>query len=145
MFNATLQRDPWLKAIQRMCYENSLCVPSFPVDDMNLLEPEYAALAPRRWEILANSRKDSPLGDMLPVVKTQVVTTQNFFFYRLHLTPGGRFLVITSNDDSSVSITTIASIPNYYSYFAAHPIADQLGIRIFTNNHQIIGGDSRAQ
>jgi hypothetical protein len=96
MFNATLQRDPWLKAIQRMCYENSLCVPSFPVDDMNLLEPEYAALAPRRWEILANSRKDSPLGDMLPVVKTQVVTTQNFFFYRKwpagNLGPPGRLV-----------------------------------------------------
>jgi hypothetical protein len=46
---ATRQRLFWVAALHRICLDNTLFLPSFPIPDMSDLELERAAMAPRRW------------------------------------------------------------------------------------------------
>ena len=45
----TRQRVVWVAALHRVCFENTLFLPSFPISDMSNLEIEKAAMGPRRW------------------------------------------------------------------------------------------------
>ena len=46
---STRQRAVWVAALHRVCFENTLFLPSFPISDMSNLEIEKAAMGPRRW------------------------------------------------------------------------------------------------
>ena len=45
---ATRKRIVWVAALHRVCLDNTLFLPSFPIPDMSDLELERAAMAPRR-------------------------------------------------------------------------------------------------
>ncbi|KAJ7739974.1 hypothetical protein DFH07DRAFT_70581 [Mycena maculata] len=101
----TLTRTVWLNALRRICEMNSLFEPSFPFDDMSLLELQRAATSvSRRF----TKKLYKPEGDALSpfvsrILTPRVVKTSNVaardpgVLKTLDLVPGGRFLFITTD------------------------------------------------
>ncbi|KAF8812586.1 hypothetical protein BYT27DRAFT_7182624 [Phlegmacium glaucopus] len=59
----TRQRIVWVDALRRVCLDNTLFLPSFPIPDMTVLELEHAAMGPCRWiELCATFQKQHPNG-----------------------------------------------------------------------------------
>ena len=52
-----------MAALHRVCLENTLFLPSFPISDMNDLEIEKAAMGPRRWIELCGAFERHYLND----------------------------------------------------------------------------------
>jgi hypothetical protein len=94
---ATRKRIVWVAALHRVCIDNTLFLPSFPILDMSDLELERAAMAPRRW-IELNQHSNS---EMLHPRTTRIINcyTINSHYF---MVPGGRYLVTASCDGLSV-------------------------------------------
>lgn len=96
MVEATSQRLLWLKVVERMCQDNTVYRHSFPTTSMSLLDLEYAAMAPKKWELLALRGKS--LEDEIPSFATHTIGSQYFVGDAdpkdLYLIPGGRFLIV---------------------------------------------------
>ena len=103
----TRQRAVWVAALHRVCIDNTLFLPSFPICDMSDLEIEKAAMGPRRWIELCGAYERQHLKDpcaMLCPRSTRIIndlfpteTSTQFF-----LVPGGRYLVRLTSVDISV-------------------------------------------
>jgi len=95
MFEASLQRIVWIKALDRMCSENTVYFPSFRTDEMDVQELECATMAPKRWENLIKSRESS-FEEPIPSFTTGKINIPASLDEpeRLYLVPGGRFLVV---------------------------------------------------
>ena len=46
---STRRRVVWVAALHRVCLDNTLFLPSFPISGMSDLEIEKAAMGPRMW------------------------------------------------------------------------------------------------
>ncbi|KAF8804228.1 hypothetical protein BYT27DRAFT_7039226, partial [Phlegmacium glaucopus] len=99
---ATRQRLIWIHALHRVCLENTLFLPSFPIPEMSDAELEQAAIAPRRWIELSASfatQGFSGLDSGLSPTATRVIDnpfdmgTENRPITQLILVPGGRYMV----------------------------------------------------
>ena len=104
---ATRQRIVWVAALHRVCIDNALFLPSFPIPDMSDLELERAAMAPRRWTELCGSgmflgrRVSKMLHPRTRIIKDDKVKS-------LFIIPGGRFLVTAGN---SLSVWDLGYVP----------------------------------
>jgi hypothetical protein len=148
-------------ALHRVCLENTLFLPSFPISDMSDLEIEKAAMGPRRWiELCGASEKQrhpSPndSGAILHPRATRIMDDSLATDFhrenaRFFIVPGGRFLVIYSPDghgisvldlgyNSSVDCKLIASVGlegryDFLSEFRVQATPDGMGLTIFSSN-----------
>ena len=91
---ATRKRIVWVVALHRLCLDNTLFLPSFPIPDMSDLELERAAMAPRRWLEFCGVLQKQLSNDFSEVIRprtTRIIEDANksqFF-----IVPGGRYLV----------------------------------------------------
>jgi hypothetical protein len=91
----TRQRTVWVAALHRICVDNTLFLPSFPIPDMSDLELERAVMAPRRWIELCGVQKRysnaSGYSEMLHPRTIKFLEDLDHLQY--FIVPGGRYLV----------------------------------------------------
>ena len=150
---STRQRVVWVAALHRVCFDNTLFLPSFPISDMSDLEIENAAMGPRRWIELCSAYEkqilNNPASILYPrttriidhLFATEVDYETNDFF----IVPGGRYLVKSSPDNisvldlgytSSADCKLIASVEPYggCDVFVVHTTPDGMGLAIYSSN-----------
>lgn len=137
----TSQRIIWVDLLRRVCSDNSVFRPTFPIDQMCVTDLERAVFAPTRWldHVMRNNMKARGC------CARTITPSENPYFQGVYLVPGGRFLITFSEADlcvwdlgySSSTIlknTPIASASHIFNdIFAVVPTADGLGLRIFAN------------
>ncbi|KAF4616475.1 hypothetical protein D9613_008439 [Agrocybe pediades] len=140
MLEASSQRIVWIKAVERMCYENTVYLPSYVVHDMGIRELEHAAMAPRRWELLTKSGLTS-LEEPIPVSASRTINIPDHLSepHRLFLIPGGRFLLVLQHkhltlwDLAVEPIEPLHSVPTNCYTFTTHMSYDgRSALRILT-------------
>ena len=98
---STRQRAIWVVALHRVCFDNTLFIPSFPISDMSDLHIEKVAMGPRRWIELCGAYEKRHLNDsaatLCPratrIIDHLFVTEVNFASTKIFIVPGGRYLV----------------------------------------------------
>ncbi|KAF8804225.1 hypothetical protein BYT27DRAFT_7107859 [Phlegmacium glaucopus] len=99
---ATRQRSIWIDALHRVCLENTLFLPSFPIPEMSDAGLEQAAIAPQRWiELSASFATQGFNGSesRLSPTATRFINdpfdmgTEKRAITKLILVPGGRYMV----------------------------------------------------
>ena len=103
----TLQRVVWVAALHRVCLDNTLFLPSFPISDMSDLELENAAMGPRRWIELCGAFERQHLNDPSARLRPRATRIINaievdYISNDLFIVPGGRYLVTFSHTSISV-------------------------------------------
>ncbi|KIM42307.1 hypothetical protein M413DRAFT_10483 [Hebeloma cylindrosporum] len=143
IFDATLQRDLWMKAVTRMCEENTALPSSFPIPDMSLLELEYASLGVTRWKKLVIDAQNEGQGS-LSAVRDISLGNDDIQSAQPYLVPGGRFLLTLTpgrfsiwdlyniHEASGADRQPIAGFDSECGSFTAHPTPDGSGIIIIT-------------
>jgi hypothetical protein len=108
---STRRRVVWVAALHRVCFDNALFLPSFPISDMSDLELEKSAMAPRRWIQLCSSFKrpeylNEPGGILRPratrIIDGSFATEVDYGNTEFFIVPGGRYLLNYSRDIISV-------------------------------------------
>ena len=110
---STRQRVVWVAALHRVCFDNALFLPSFPISDMSDLEIENAAMRPRRWIELCSVYEKQILNDPAGILRPRSTRIIDDLFVtagdedgdeipQIFITPGGRYLV--SYSDVNISI-----------------------------------------
>jgi hypothetical protein len=94
-------------ALHRVCLENTLFLPSFPISDMSNQEIEKAAMGPRRWIELCGAFEKQHLnyyGVILRPRATRIISDllDNCINCAFFIVPGGRYLVSSSSESISV-------------------------------------------
>ena len=99
----------WVAALHRVCLDNTLFLPSFPISDMSDLEIEKAAIGPRRWiELCGEFEKQHPSDSVMlrprttRIINDSFATEVNYVTTDIFIVPGGRYLVSSSPDGISV-------------------------------------------
>ncbi|KAF8801990.1 hypothetical protein BYT27DRAFT_7173545 [Phlegmacium glaucopus] len=139
----TRQRFVWEDALRRVCINNTLFLPSFPIPDLTILELEHAAMAPRRWIELCTAVESHDSGAELCSRTIRIINSP--FATRcceLFIVPGGRYLVgywpegifvwdlgYTSNADCKL----IASVECKSYFCMAQATPDDMGLVIFSS------------
>ena len=85
-----------MAALQRVCIDNTLFLPSFPISDMSDLELERAAMAPRRWielSVAFQKQHSNEYSEMLHPRTTRIIKELEVDSLRYFIVPGGRYLV----------------------------------------------------
>ena len=115
---ATRRRVVWMAALHRVCLDNTLFLPSFPIPDMSDLELENAAMAPRRWIELCGALEKQLLND--PGAKLRPRATRSIndslateIYTEIFIVPGGRYLVRSSPNGISVLDLCYSSSAEY--------------------------------
>ena len=149
----TRRRVVWMAALRRVCLDNTLFLPSFPISDMSDLELENAAMAPRRWIELCGAFERQHLNDpgarLSPRATRIINTTEDYYIIAdIFIVPGGRYLVNSSPLDgisvwdlwytSSVDCKLIASVgleveSNTCISSMAQATPDGMGLIIFSH------------
>jgi hypothetical protein len=143
---ATRQRVVWLAALHRVCHNNSLFLPSFPIPDMSGLELEQAAIAPHRLIQLCGVFKKQQIGDLgatrilCPRTTRIIKDVAMRSIPSLYLVPGGRYLVATTHHlfvwdlgyVSNAYCTLIASVglDSNFSVCKVRATPDEMGLII---------------
>ena len=148
----TRQRAVWVAALHRVCLDNTLLLPTFPILDMSVLELEQAAIAPHRWiELCGGLKKQHPgdFGDMLCPRTTRTITDVAIQIVSyIFLVPGGRYLVVAAKERllvwdlgyvSNAYCTLIASVELEGGYFfesicMVQATPDDMGLIILVSN-----------
>ena len=149
---ATRKRVVWVDALHRVCFDNALFLPSFPISEMSDRELEKAAMAPRRWVELYSAFKEQHLYDHAAMLHPRgtryindllaISSTETF------IVPGGRYLVTSScytisvldlGYTSSADCKLIASVrldggDSKTHHLAVQATLDGMGLVIFTSN-----------
>ena len=108
---STRQRVVWVAALHRVCVDNTLFLPSFPISDMSDLEIEKAAMGPRRWIELCGAFEKQHLNDSdatlrpprtIRIINDSFATKVDYTNTDFYIVPGGRYLVRSSPKDLSV-------------------------------------------
>jgi hypothetical protein len=153
---STRQRVVWVAALHRVCFDNTLFLPSFPISDMSDLEIEKAAMGPRRWIELCGAYEKQHLNDPTAILRPRktrnidhLFATEVYFDYTdLFIVPGGRYLVSCSPRDisvldlgytSSADCKLVASVvPEGGSYSCMiQTTSDGMGLTIYSSNGQV--------
>ena len=141
---ATRKRIVWVTVLHRVCLDNTLFLPSFPIPDMSDLELERAAIAPRRW-IGALQKQHSESNDfsemLLHTRRSRTINDANKL--QFFIVPGGRYLVTAGKGlsvwdlgyVSTVDCKLVASIEfgDYFEFFAVQPTPDGKGLIILSS------------
>ena len=90
---ATRKRIVWVTVLHRVCLDNTLFLPSFPIPDMSDLELERAAMAPRRWIELCSASQKQHSDDSSDVLHPRTIRFIKGTADSLFIVPGGRYLV----------------------------------------------------
>ena len=154
----TQKRVVWVAALHRVCLDNALFLPSFPISDMSDLELEKSAMAPRRWINLCGAFKRpksrNHLGEILRPRATRIIdgafaTELNYDSIEFFIVPGGRYLLSYSPDiifvldlgytsSPSAECKPIASVKPKggcdIRSCKAQATPDGMGLTIFTSN-----------
>ncbi|KAF8800147.1 hypothetical protein BYT27DRAFT_7200661 [Phlegmacium glaucopus] len=168
-YEATSQRSVWIHTLNRVCHENLLFLPTFPIAAMSVSQLEHAATAPLRWIALSSSKDrnndevlhprgtrviENSLTSMMKALQFHDLQTGRHFS-SLYLVPGGRYLVtsgpnclgvwdlryVSDGDMSDDGKPTMwATEINNLLSFRVHPTPDGLGIRILTYSLSLTGG-----
>ena len=108
---ATKQRTIWIGALRKICLDNTLFLPSFPIPNMSDLELEQAAMAPHRWITRCATfatRYSVDSDAMLCPTTTRIIwdpmggADSDEYRTGLFLVPGGRYLLIYSSQGMGV-------------------------------------------
>ena len=94
----------WEAALHRICLENTLFLPSFPISDMTDMEIEKAAMGPRMWIELCGAYEKQRLNDpdakLCPrstrIINDPFPTQIESGSPEIFIVPGGRYTVISS-------------------------------------------------
>ena len=150
---STRQRVVWMAALHRVCIENTLLVPSFPICDMSDLEIEKAAMGPSRWiELCSAFEKQDINGNgvlrLNPRATRIIKEVQDAI--DLFIVPGGRYVVCRSPKSISVldlgytsssDCKLIASVArpwdpyHLYEDFIVQATSDGMGLTIFVSSN----------
>ena len=107
---ASRQRIVWVAVFHRVCLDNNLFLPGFPIPDMSDLEIERAAMGPRRWiELCGALQKEDPtFTEMLNTRTTRTIEDpdKSEFF----IVPGGRFMVTAGNGISVWDLGYVSTV-----------------------------------
>jgi hypothetical protein len=148
---ATRQRIVWVAALHRVCLDNTLFLPGFPIPDMSDLELERAAMGPRRWiELCGALQKDSEdptFSEMLHHPRTTRIIEDpgkvEFF-----IVPGGRYMVAAGNgisvwdlgyvSSSTVDCKLVASVGlgQHFQFLMVQATPDGKGLVILLSIHR---------
>ena len=138
---ATRQRIVWVDALHRVCLDNTLFLPSFPIPDMSDLELERAAMAPRRWIGLKQHLNE--FSEMLHPRTTRIIKYANIS--HLFIVPGGRYLVTAGYGlsvwdlgyVSSVDCKLVASVKlrENFGPCLVQATPDGMGLVILSSSH----------
>ena len=150
---STRQRVVWVAALHRVCFDNVLFLPSFPITDMSDLEIEKAAMGPRRWIELCSAYEKQILNDPVAILSprtTRIIdhlfaTELDYEYSNFFMIPGGRYLVSSSLDNlfvldlgytSSADCKIIASVvpEGGPGDFIVHTTPDGMGLAIYWSN-----------
>ena len=101
-----------MAALHRVCLDNTLFIPSFPISDMSDLEIEKAAMGPRRWVELCGAFNKQHLNDAVAIlhpratriINDSLATDCDYENTRFFMVPGGRYLVSHSSDSHNISV-----------------------------------------
>ena len=135
-----------MKAVARMCEENTAHHSSFPVTDMSLLDLEYASMGVTRWSKLISDTAKAGKG-LLSASRVRRLGN-DITSAQPYLIPGGRFLIMLNegclsmwdlldiheaSGPADVDERPIASVDSLdCGSFIAHPTPDGSGIIIIT-------------
>jgi len=156
--HATRQRIVWVAVLHRVCLDNTLFLPSFPISDMSERELERAAMRPRRWiELCDGLQKEDPtFCEMLHSQTTRNIEDAGKIEF--FIVPGGRYLV-TAGDGlsvwdlgyvSTVDCKLVASVGlgKHFRFLMVQATPDGRGLVILLSNHsssyQSYGSDSES-
>ena len=151
---STRQRVVWVAALHRVCLDNALFLPSFPISDMSDLELEKAAMGPRRWIELCGAFEKQvlnyPDAILRPrstrIINDSLVTGVNYYEdAQFFMVPGGRYVVnyslhhISVLDFGYADCKQIASVrlEGGSEYCRFHPVQatpDGMGLVILSPN-----------
>ena len=140
---ATRKRIVWIAALHRVCLDNTLFLPSFPITDMSDLELELAAIAPSRWLELCNAfqKRSNDSIAMLHPRTTRIIEDDDGT--ECFIVPGGRYMV-TGGEGlyvwdlgyvSTVDCELVASVElgNEIYFFEVQTTPDGNGLVILTS------------
>ncbi|KAF8152377.1 hypothetical protein B0H34DRAFT_114626 [Crassisporium funariophilum] len=151
-------RIVWIEALGRVCRDNMVFLPTFPISSMSDPELKRAATGPQRWIESLTSGKRDPDGVVCPRKKQKLhwksvtgpipVHTERSTVQAIYLVPGGRYLVMmmfdwlgvwdlgvdTGNDMSSESKVLAYAQCNVSKAFCVHTTPDESGLRIFVES-----------
>jgi hypothetical protein len=85
-----------MAVLYRVCLDNGLFLPSFPIPEMSDLELERAAMGPHRWIELCGAfqmQHSNDTSEMLPPRTTRIIRDKDDMFDEIFIVPGGRYLV----------------------------------------------------
>jgi hypothetical protein len=98
-------------ALRRVCLDNTLFLPSFPISDMNDLEIEEAAMGPHRWIELCGAFEKQNHAILYPrstrIINDSFPTEVNYEISLFFLVPGGRYLVCYSAAGVSNTVSVL--------------------------------------
>ena len=94
---ATRKRIVWMSVLHRVCLDNTLFLPSFPIPDMSDLELERAAMAPHRWIELCSGFQKQQSNDFSEMLSPRTTRIIKDVINSLYIVPGGRYLVIVGD------------------------------------------------
>ena len=93
-------KDTWIVHLRRVARERGAYWPSYPIDEMTVVELRNAALAPRRWmgKLLEAGNQPTTAIDLLEPIQHNKFLPGNWWedmqaSLSAYLVPGGRFLV----------------------------------------------------
>ncbi|KAF5330179.1 hypothetical protein D9611_010633 [Ephemerocybe angulata] len=96
MHRVTKYRVVWLEALERICEQYGIFKPTFPMEEMSLLELEHASTGPTRFlngvKMQEHEELVRPYLTRMPQLRQKRSSHDNSHYNAVHLVPGGRFL-----------------------------------------------------
>ena len=149
----TRQRIVWVAALHRVCLDNTLFLPSFPISDMSDSEIEKAAKGPRMWIELcgAYERLIEPGAILCPrstrIINDLFPSEVDSYCTDFFIVPGGRYLVsssagsiisvldlgYTSSSDCKLIASVELPVKDVSYDFKVQATPDGMGLTIFSS------------
>ncbi|KAF5330201.1 hypothetical protein D9611_010617 [Ephemerocybe angulata] len=102
MHRITKCRVVWLEALERVCEKYGIFKPTFPMEEMSILEPEHASTGPTRFvEGVKRYQPEESVRPYLtrtPHLRRERSSYDSFAHDAFQLVPGGRFLFTSALD-----------------------------------------------
>jgi hypothetical protein len=149
----------WEAALFRVCTDNALFLPSFPISNMNDSELENTAMAPTRWIEFCRRVEAQDVNDHRAILDPQTRILEEsicsrFQACRIFMVPGGRYLVTYSSriPPGNISVFDFCSISKGdckliasvglpveieyrgWTVFTVQATVDGVGLTIFLSN-----------
>ena len=142
-----------MAALHRVCLDNTLFIPSFPISDMSDSEIEKAAMGPRMWiELCGAYERFIEPGAILSPRSTRIIndsfpTEVDSYYTDFFIVPGGRYLVssspesvisvldlgYTSSSDCKLIASVELPVKDVSNGFIVQATPDGMGLTIFSS------------